>query len=117
MAKGHDTAFRLQRRKRRIRNKIVGTSDRPRLSVYRSEKHIYAQVIDDSTGCTLASASSVALKIGGSNMAAAKEVGKALAESAKAAAIEQVRFDRNGRLYHGRLKAFADAVREAGLRL
>ena len=117
MAKGHDTRFRLHRRKRRIRNKIAGTPDRPRLSVYRSEKHIYAQVIDDSTGRTLASASSVAMKIAGSNIDAAKEVGKALAENAKAAAIEQVRFDRNGRLYHGRLKAFADAAREGGLRL
>jgi len=117
MAKVNDSVLRLQRRKLRIRRKISGTPDAPRLTVFRSEKHIYAQVIDDTTGRTLASASSVALKIPGSNMKAAKEVGKALAENAKAAAIEHVRLDRNGRLYHGRLKAFADAAREAGLRL
>jgi large subunit ribosomal protein L18 len=78
-------------------------------------KHIYAQVIDDSTGRTLASASSVALKMTGGTVDAAKSVGKALAEKAKAASVERVCFDRNGRLYHGRIKALADAAREAGL--
>jgi large subunit ribosomal protein L18 len=106
----------LARRKLRVRKDITGTPDCPRLSVRRSLKHIYAQLIDDSSGSTLASASSLALKIDGGNVDAAKEVGKALAETAKAKSIERVRFDRNGRLYHGRVKALADAAREGGLR-
>jgi large subunit ribosomal protein L18 len=78
-------------------------------------KHIYAQIVDDSTGKTLASASSVQLKITGGNVDAAKSVGKAIAEKAQAASVRRVAFDRNGRLYHGRIKALADAAREAGL--
>ena len=107
----------LERRRRRVRKKIHGTVEVPRLSVRRSLKHIYAQVIDDVNGRTLASASSVALKIGGGNIEAAKQVGKALADNAKAQNIEKVCFDRNGRLYHGRLKALADAAREGGLQI
>ena len=106
----------LARRRRRVRKTLVGTAEQPRLSVYRSLKHIYAQVIDDASGRTLAAASSLALKIPGGNIEGAKVVGKALAERAKAAAVEQVRFDRGGRLYHGRVKALADAAREGGLR-
>ena len=106
---------RLQRRKLRIRNRIEGTPDRPRLCVFRSLKHIYAQIIDDSTGRTVASASSLALHVSGGNIEAAKAVGKALAEQAKEQSIGKVRFDRNGRLFHGRVKALAEAAREAGL--
>lgn len=105
----------LQRRKRRVRKKVFGTSSRPRLCVHRSAKHIYAQVVDDSNGRTLAEASSISLKIPGGNIDSAKQVGKAIAERAKAAAIDEVRFDRRGRLYHGRLKALADAARKEGL--
>jgi len=85
--------------------------------VFRSLKHIYAQIVDDTTGRTLAATSSVALKIQGGNIEAAKNVGRAIAEKAKACQIERVCFDRNGRLYHGRIKALADAAREAGLQL
>ena len=109
------TKVLLERRKRRIRKRIEGTTERPRLRVSRSTKHIYAQIIDDTTGATLASSSSVALKIAGGNVDAAKEVGKSLAERAKEQNIEQVAFDRGGCLYHGRVKALADAARETGL--
>ena len=102
-------------RHERVRKKISGTPARPRLSVYRSLNHIYAQIIDDTTGRTLACASSVALKIGGGNIESAKAVGRALGEAALARSIEKVSFDRGGRLYHGRIKALADAAREAGL--
>ena len=105
----------LERRKKRIRRHIAGTSERPRVSVYRSLKHIYAQVVDDVAGVTLASASSLALKIPGDNVEAAKAVGKALAENAQAKSISCVCFDRSGRMFHGRVKALADAAREAGL--
>ena len=98
----------------RIREKISGTQERPRLNVYRSLNHIYAQVVDDQTGQTLVSASSIKLKSGG-NVAAAKETGKAVAEKAVAKGIKRVVFDRGGYLYHGRVKALADAAREAGL--
>jgi large subunit ribosomal protein L18 len=100
----------------RIREKLSGTSERPRLNVYRSLNHIYAQVIDDQNGVTLASASTIALKskIGG-NVSAAKEIGKAIAEKAQEKGIKKVVFDRGGFLYHGRVKALADAAREAGL--
>lgn len=107
----------LERRKKRVRKKITGTPECPRLSVRRSLKHIYAQVIDDESGRTLASASSVALKIPGGNVESAKQVGKILAESALKNNVKTVRLDRNGRLYHGRVKALADAAREAGLRI
>ncbi len=100
----------------RIREKVSGTTERPRLNVYRSLNHIYAQVIDDQKGETLASASSLALKLKtGGNVAVAKEIGKAVAEKAVAKGIKQVVFDRGGYLYHGRIKALADAAREAGL--
>ena len=104
----------------RVRTKVSGTTERPRLCVYRSLDHIYAQVIDDHTGKTLVSASSVDgetkknLKTGG-NVAAAKVIGKAVAERAKAAGVQKVVFDRGGYKYHGRVKALADAAREAGL--
>jgi len=110
-----------QRVHARVRLSVVGTPERPRLCVYRSLDHIYAQVIDDRAGKTIASASSndektkVALK-GGGNVSAAKVVGKAIAERAKAAGIEKVVFDRGGYKYHGRVKALADAAREAGLK-
>ena len=101
----------------RIRRKLRGTAERPRLAVYRSVAHIYAQVIDDSQGRTLVSASSVekAAKTNGGNVAAAKSIGKAIAERAKDKGIKQVVFDRGGYQYHGRVKALADAAREAGL--
>jgi large subunit ribosomal protein L18 len=105
-----------QRIHARIREKLAGTGARPRLNVYRSLNHIYAQVIDDQTGRTLASASSLAMKLKtGGNVAAAKEIGKAVAECAVEKGIKQVVFDRGGYLYHGRIKALADAAREAGL--
>jgi large subunit ribosomal protein L18 len=100
----------------RIRQKMQGTAERPRLNVYRSLNHIYAQVIDDAKGETLLSASSLAAKVKiGGNVAAAKEVGKLVAERAIEKGIKRVVFDRGGYLYHGRIKALADAAREAGL--
>jgi large subunit ribosomal protein L18 len=105
-----------QRIHTRIRRKVSGTTARPRLSVHRSTGHIYAQVIDDQKGVTLASASSLAAKLTtGGNVAAAKEIGKAVAEAAIAKGVKSVVFDRGGYLYHGRIKALADAAREAGL--
>ena len=95
---------------------MQGTAERPRLNVYRSLNHIYAQVIDDAQGVTLVSASTSAAKLKtGGNVAAAKEVGKLVAERAKEKGIKKVVFDRGGYLYHGRIKALADAAREAGL--
>ena len=102
----------------RIRQRVRGTEERPRLAVFRSIKHIYAQVIDDRKGHTLASASSGEKKAGigsGGNLAGAKQVGKLIAERAKAGGVKKVVFDRGGYLYHGRIKALADAAREAGL--
>ena len=103
----------------RIRKKMQGTAERPRLNVYRSLNHIYVQVIDDLHGATLVSASSAEGKKAdrktGGNMAAAKTVGKAIAERAKAKGVSKVVFDRGGYIYHGRVKALADAAREAGL--
>ena len=105
-----------QRIHKRIRAKLAGTAERPRLNVFRSLNHIYAQVIDDQKGETLASASSLALKAKtGGNVASAKEIGKAIAEQATAKGIKKVVFDRGGFLYHGRIKALADAAREGGL--
>ena len=105
-----------QRIHSRIREKLSGTTERPRLNVYRSLNHIYAQVIDDQKGETLVSASSLGLKLKtGGNVASAKEIGKAIAERASAKGIKRVVFDRGGYLYHGRVKALADAAREAGL--
>jgi large subunit ribosomal protein L18 len=103
-----------QRIHARIRAKLSGTAVRPRLNVYRSLNHIYAQVIDDQKGETLVSASTIKAKTGG-NIAAAKQIGKAVAEAATAKGIKKVVFDRGGYLYHGRIKALADAAREAGL--
>ena len=100
----------------RICKKMQGTAERPRLNVYRSLNHIYAQVIDDASGVTLVSASTKAAKLKtGGNVAAAKEVGKLVAERAKEKGVKKVVFDRGGYLYHGRIKALADAAREAGL--
>jgi large subunit ribosomal protein L18 len=103
----------------RIRKKVKGTAERPRLNVYRSVNHIYVQLIDDLAGKTLLAASSAVGKKGerkaGGNLAAAKEIGKAIAEKAKAKGISKVVFDRGGYLYHGRVKALADAAREGGL--
>jgi large subunit ribosomal protein L18 len=105
-----------QRIHARIRAKLSGTSERPRLNVYRSLSHIYAQVIDDQKGETLVSASTLALKVKtGGNLVAAKAIGKAIAEQAVAKGVKKVVFDRGGYLYHGRIKALADAAREAGL--
>lgn len=109
--------LRRSRRKTGIRKRIFGSPEQPRLSVFRSSKHLYAQVIDDFAGKTLASASTVSAKIQkGGNVEAAAQVGKAIAEQAKAAGIETVAFDRNGFRYHGRVKALADAAREGGLK-
>jgi large subunit ribosomal protein L18 len=101
----------------RIRSKVTGTAERPRLAVFRSLKHIYAQVIDDASGKTLASASSREKDSGskGANAAAAKAVGALIAKKAKDKGIKRVVFDRGGYLYHGNIKALADAARENGL--
>jgi len=110
-----------QRRKHRVRKKIAGTPDRLRLSVFRSHKNIYAQIIDDTVGRTLAAASSLeksavaALTGGGGNKAAAQVVGTALAAKAIQAGIKKVVFDRNGYSYHGRIRELADAARKGGL--
>ena len=102
----------------RIRKKVRGSADRPRLAVYRSLNHIYAQLIDDDSGKTLATASTTEKALGvasGGNIAAAQQVGKTIAERAQAAGISSVVFDRGGYVYHGRVKALLDATREAGL--
>lgn len=114
------------KRKRRVRKKIKGTPERPRLTVYRSGRHIYAQIIDDLSGKTMAQASSMekdfreiakgAEKPGGNTQGGAGLVGKALGDRAKAGGIEQVVFDRNGYIFHGRVKALADGVRETGVK-
>ncbi len=109
-----------KRRHKRIRKHISGNAQRPRLVVFRSSRHIYVQAIDDIAGQTLFSVSSndpaLRKKTSGGNIEGAKEIGKALAEKAKAAKINEVVFDRGGYLYHGRVKALADAAREAGLK-
>ena len=110
-----------RRRKKRVRKKIQGTSERPRLSVFRSRKHIYAQVIDDHTSRTLVEASSLAKEISdrveskGGNREGAAVVGEFIAKRALDKGINQVVFDRNGFLYHGRVKVLADSAREQGL--
>ena len=111
---------RSLKRKRRVRGKVVGTPDRPRLTVFRSARQTYAQIIDDESGATLVTASTVNkefVDLGkcGGNVEAAKVVGQNLARKALAVGIRQVSFDRNGRKFHGRIKALADASREAGL--
>jgi large subunit ribosomal protein L18 len=105
-----------QRVHSRIREKMSGTAARPRLNVYRSLNHIYTQLIDDATGTTIASASTLQAKMKtGGNVASAKELGKLIAEKAQEKGIKKVVFDRGGYLYHGRVKALAEAAREAGL--
>lgn len=120
MGRLRDKYESLQKRKTRVRRKVSGTPERPRLSVFRSLKHIRVQVIDDSVGRTLAAASTEEKVLaegltGSSNLGAAVAVGKAIAERAKAAGITAVVFDRGGRPFHGRVKALADAAREGGL--
>ncbi len=117
MAKSSKNDVRV-RIHQRIRHRVRGIEERPRLAVFRSLKHIYAQVIDDRKGHTLAAASSGEKKAGvgnGGNVAGAKQVGKLIAERAKAKGVTRVVFDRGGYLYHGRIKALADAARQAGL--
>jgi len=113
-----ETIDRIRIRHQRIRRRVTGTAKRPRLAVHFSGRHIYAQVIDDRKGHTVAAASSSekssAVKSGG-NVAGAKEIGKLIAQRAKEKGIGKVVFDRGGYLYHGRVKALADAAREAGL--
>ena len=116
----HKRQARLNRRKR-VRKRIKGVAERPRLNVFRSARHIYAQLIDDSTGRTLVAASSLSKdfkseQTWGGNVAAAKVVGRLIAEKAQAQGISQVVFDRNGFRYHGRVKTLADAAREGGLK-
>lgn len=120
MIKKESRKDKTQKRHRRIRVKLSGTSECPRLAVYRSNKHIYAQIIDDVKGVTLASASSKSEELKekfahGGNKEAAKEVGLLIAQKAKNVKIEDVVFDRGGFLYHGRIAALADAAREGGL--
>ena len=114
---------RRQRIKYRIRRRVTGTVERPRLTIFRSVSHMYVQVVDDATGTTIASASTVepgvkgtlAKKASGGNVAGAKAIGKTIAERLIEKGVKRVVFDRNGFLYHGRVKAVADAAREAGL--
>ena len=112
-----DTRSQRIKRHSRVRGKISGTAERPRLSVFRSEKNIYAQIIDDVAGSTLVAASSVEKDFGpGSNKEAARKVGKLVAERAIAKGIEEVVFDRGGYIYHGRVKELAEGAREGGLK-
>ena len=121
MDKSKHKSKRRQRRRAEIRHRVIGTPQRPRLSVYKSLNHFYAQVIDDLAGKTLAAASSRLGKKGGTaegktgNAASAASVGTKLAEKAKAAGVKAVVFDRGGFKFHGRVKAFADAARKGGL--
>jgi large subunit ribosomal protein L18 len=122
MSKRQDKWTGLRKRHHRVRNKVSGNAERPRLAVYRSLKHIFAQVIDDETGHTLASASTQAKDVcdqlagkTGGNVAAATMVGRLVAERAKSKGVTKVCFDRGGYKYHGRVKALAAAAREAGL--
>jgi len=106
------------RRHVRVRRKVSGTAERPRLAVYRSNRHIYAQLIDDDAARTIASASDREVKAGGDGKTdAAKAVGELIAERAKASGIERVVFDRGGRLFHGRVAALAEGAREKGLHI
>ena len=118
MIKRPNTNAQRLKRHKRVRAKISGTPEMPRLNVFRSEANIYAQVIDDVNGVTLASASSLdkAVEGYGGNIAAATAVGKLVAERAKAKGLETVVFDRGGYLYHGRVKALAEGAREGGLK-
>ena len=102
--------------KRSVRSKISGTAERPRLTVFRSNKQIYAQVVDDTTGRTLAAASSLKIEESASKKELAAKVGEQIAKSAQEAGVQVVVFDRNGYLYHGRIKELADAARNGGLK-
>ena len=117
MIKRPDTNAQRQKRHKRVRSKISGTLERPRLNVFRSERHIYAQIIDDVRGYTLCAASSIekGFEGSGSNKEAARKVGKMVAERAASKGIESVVFDRGGYIYHGRVKELAEAAREGGL--
>lgn len=119
MVKKQDKNVARLRRHRRVRGKIAGTAERPRLDVFRSSKHIYAQIIDDVSGTTIVAASSLEKGFGdnGGNVEAAAKVGKLIAEKALAKGIKTVVFDRGGFVYHGRVKALADGAREGGLEL
>ena len=118
MIKRPDTRAQRIKRHARVRGKISGTAERPRLSVFRSENHIYAQIIDDVAGSTLCSASTVekGFEGNGGNCEAAAKIGKLIAERAVAKGIEEVVFDRGGNVYHGRVKALAEGAREGGLK-
>ncbi|MBQ1319109.1 MAG: 50S ribosomal protein L18 [Solobacterium sp.] len=117
MLKKIDKNAERQRRHARVRRIVSGTPDCPRLNVFRSNKQIYAQVIDDTTGRTLCASSSLVLKLeNGGNIEAARKVGEDIANRCKEINIESVRFDRGGYVYHGRVQALADAAREAGLK-
>jgi large subunit ribosomal protein L18 len=118
MIKKADTNAQRKRRHKRVRAKIAGTAERPRLNVFRSGRHIYAQIIDDVKGVTLCSASSLEKSFEGSggNKEGAAKVGKEVAERAKKSGIENVVFDRGGYIYHGRIKELAEAAREGGLK-
>ncbi|ADU65104.1 50S ribosomal protein L18 [Desulfurispirillum indicum] len=120
MAKTSNTVIRRQARHRRVRKKVQGSTQRPRLAVFRSNSHIYAQIIDDAQGITLAAASSLSKELeslqNGGNIEAAKQVGALLARKAKEQNIESVVFDRGGFIYHGRVQALAEAARENGLK-
>ncbi|HWS42162.1 MAG TPA: 50S ribosomal protein L18 [Pseudoflavonifractor sp.] len=117
MIKRPDTNAQRLKRHKRVRGKIAGTPERPRLNVFRSGTNVYAQIIDDTAGKTLVSASSLekGFEGAGSNMEAAKKVGQMVAERAKAKGIDTVVFDRGGYLYHGRVQALAEGAREGGL--
>jgi large subunit ribosomal protein L18 len=115
----HNRQIARERRHRRVRKKVRGTAERPRLAVFRSNKHVYAQVIDDVRGVTVASASTKEKGFSGATATvdAAKQVGKLVAERAKAAGVETVVLDRGGFKYHGRVAGVTDAAREAGLKV
>ena len=115
MIKHTDRKINRLKRHKRVRVHVNGTKERPRLAVFKSLNHVYAQLIDDAASHTLASASTVELKAKGKSMDEAAKVGTAIAAKAKAAGVKSVVFDRGGFLYHGRIKALADAAREAGL--
>jgi len=115
MLKQFDRRAARARRHRRVRVRVQGSGQRPRLSVFRSLHHVYAQLIDDETGRTVAAASTVQLQSGKKDAEAAAAVGRAIADRAKAAGITTAVFDRGGFLYHGRVRALAEAAREAGL--
>ncbi|MBQ1305945.1 MAG: 50S ribosomal protein L18 [Erysipelotrichales bacterium] len=117
MIKNHDRNVARERRHLRLRQKISGTPECPRLSVFKSNANIHAQIIDDVNGKTLVSANSVEMKLAnGGNIEAAKQVGEEIAKRALASNIEKVVFDRGGYVYHGRIKALAEGAREAGLK-